>query len=189
MSPRGLVVVLLLIPMVVHAGRIVESNVDYAGEVYGLSVVAAINATPDQVMNALTNYRHLSRVNPDIIESEILLSYSPNRHRVRSLLKTCILIFCKRIRHVQDVTQISDRLLEAITLPEDSDFEYGIVRWELVPGESGVTHMHFDAQLKPAFWIPPVIGTWLVEKKLVREITTSTFMIEADAKVQKGAGE
>lgn len=180
-----MVVVLLLMPAGSLAGSVLESTVDYDGDIFEMSVVALIDAPPEQVLNALTNYQHLSRVNPDIIESEILLVYSPTRHRVRSLLKTCILFFCKRIRQVQDITQVSDRVIEAVNLPEDSDFVYGTMRWELaVQGDA--TRMRFDAQFKPAFWMPPLIGPWLVKQKLAREITVSTFMIEASARATVG---
>lgn len=181
MLPRCIAVVMLLLSVAVHAGSVLESRVDYDGDIFEMSAVALIDASPEQVLNALTNYQHLSQVNPDIIESEILLVYSPTRHRVRSLLKTCILFFCKRIRQVQDITQVSDRVIEAVNLPEGSDFEYGTMRWELVE-QGDATHMYFDAQLKPAFWVPPLIGPWLVKRKLVREITVSTFMIEASAR-------
>jgi len=176
-----MVVVLLLIPAGSFAGQVLESRVDYDGDVFEMSAVALIDAPPGQVLGALTDYQHLSQVNPDIIESEILLVYSPTRHRVRSLLKTCILFFCKRIHQVQDITQVSDRVIEAVNLPEGSDFEYGTMRWELAE-QGDATRMHFDAQLKPAFWVPPLIGSWLVKRKLVREITASTFMIEANAR-------
>ncbi len=188
MLPRCVVVVLLLVFTGALAGEVLQSAVEYDGDVYDLSVVAFIDAPPDQVLNALTNYQQLSQVNPDIIESEILLVYSPTRHRVRSLLKVCILIFCKHIRQVQDVTQVNDRVIEAVILPENSDFEYGIARWELV-AQGDATRMHFDAQFRPAFWIPPLIGSWLVKRKLVQEITVSTFMIEASARTARQARE
>ena len=69
--------------------------------------------------------------------------------------------------------------IEASILPEQSDFRYGHAVWQL-EADGADTLMHFTAQLEPSFWVPPLIGPWLFENKIVGELLESATTIEAD---------
>jgi hypothetical protein len=161
------------------AGEIRDSSVILADGVYRIAVDARIAAPPDAVFRSITDYDHLSRINHSIEESRIIHTFSPVRHRVRSVIKACILLFCRRVTQVQDISQRDRVRVEADILPELSDFRYGRAVWQL-EADGPDTLMHFTAQLKPAFWVPPLIGPWLFENKIVSELLESATAIEAD---------
>ena len=71
-------------------------------------------------------------------------------------------------------------LIEALTVPALSDFRRGIYRWRL-QSENGATRMQFTALLEPDFWVPPVIGPWLIKRKLLDEVRVTTAAIESRA--------
>ena len=159
------------------AGEILSSDVTLEAGQYAVTVEALINAPLNAVYHSITDYNNLAAINPSIEESRVLLVMSPDRHRVRSVIKVCILIFCTRIVQVQDVTRIDGRTIEAVTRPGDSDFIYGMARWRLSP-VGNTTRLHFAQEIIPDFWVPPIIGPWLIERKLVQEVTETAMYIE-----------
>jgi len=179
LSPRlrGLCVSLLLFPYALSAGEILDSKVTHDGVVYRLSITARVDAPLAVVYQSLTDFTNLSAINPAIEESQVLASEDPRRQRVRSVIRVCILVFCKRVEQVQDVNLIDSRTLEATMVPGAGDFHGGLARWEFTPDGDG-TVLHFTEVFEPDFWVPPVIGPWLIEKKLVNEVAETAMYIE-----------
>ena len=179
LSPRlrGLCVSLLLFPYALSAGEILDSKVTHDGVVYRLSITARVDAPLAVVYQSVTDFTNLSAINPSIEESQVLASEDARRQRVRSVIKVCILVFCKRVEQVQDVNLIDSRTLEATMVPGAGDFRGGLARWEFTPDGDG-TVLHFTEVFEPDFWVPPVIGPWLIEKKLVNEVAETAMYIE-----------
>lgn len=179
LSPRlrGLCVSLLLFPYALSAGEILDSKVTHDGVVYRLSITARVDAPLAVVYQLITDFTNLSAINPSIEESQVLASEDARRQRVRSVIKVCILVFCKRVEQVQDVNLIDSRTLEATMVPGAGDFRGGLARWEFTPDGDG-TVLHFTEVFEPDFWVPPVIGPWLIEKKLVNEVAETAMYIE-----------
>ena len=168
---------LLFVPAAALAGEIDMSSVTLADGVYRIAVDARIAAPPDTVHQRITDYNHLSSINHAIKESRVIQAFGPDRHRVHSVIKACILFFCRRVSQVQDITQYGQRRVEASILPELSDFRYGRAVWQL-EADGTDTLMRFTAQLEPAFWVPPLIGPWLFENRIVSELLESATAIE-----------
>jgi hypothetical protein len=87
------------------------------------------------------------------------------------------LFFCKQIRQVQDIVEYSPALIKATILPELSDFESGSARWDLVVADE-VTYMQFSTEVDPSFWVPPLIGTWLLEREMTKQVQETAMYIE-----------
>ena len=176
---RCLLVVLLLLPTALLAGEILASSVSHDGAVYTLSVTARIDTPLDMVYRSMTDFDNLAAINPAIEESELLATPAADTRRVRSVIKVCILVFCKRVEQIQDVTLLHDYAIEAVILPQGGDFRSGLAYWQLTA--SGVsTEMLFTNTFEPDFWVPPVIGPWLIKRKLVREVAETAMYIETD---------
>jgi hypothetical protein len=79
---------------------------------------------------------------------------------------------------VQDVTLLAGHVIEAVILPEFSDFRSGLARWQLT-ARGAATQLEFSNSFEPDFWVPPVIGPWLIKRKLVWEVTETAMYIEA----------
>jgi hypothetical protein len=179
LSPRlrGLCVSLLLFPYALSAGEILDSKVTHDGVVYRLSITARVDAPLAVVYQSITDFTNLSAINPSIEESQVLASEDARRQRVRSVIRVCILVFCKRVEQVQDVTLVDSRTVEATMVPGAGDFRGGLARWEFTPDGDG-TVLHFTEVFEPDFWVPPIIGPWLIEKKLVNEVAETAMYIE-----------
>ena len=174
---RYLLAILLLLPSVSLAGAILASSVSHEGAIYTLSVTARIDAPLDTVYRSITDFDNLAAINPAIEESRLLSMPTADTWRVRSVIRVCILMFCKRVQQVQDVTLVDAHNLVAVMVPGAGDFRAGEARWKIT-ADGVATELLFSETFEPDFWVPPVIGTWLIERKLVREVAETALYIE-----------
>jgi len=155
----------LLLATTLQAGEILVATVEHKDKRYFVSLDVLINADSERVYSALTNFNQLSAINPAITNSNLIYSLSDTQHRVEVKIESCITFFCKKLVQVQDVEELPGKLILTTVVPEKSDFDYAHARWK-VSSEQGRTRVTFDSDLKPSFWVPPLIGPLLIEKKL-----------------------
>jgi len=78
---------------------------------------------------------------------------------------------------VQDVTLVDSHTVVAVMVPGAGDFRGGNARWKIT-ADGAATELQFSETFEPDFWVPPVIGTWLIERELVREVAETATYIE-----------
>ena len=178
MVRRLLCCALLAMPLPGRGGGVTDSSVSYDGGVYSLSIEARIDAPAPMVYRLITDHDHLHDINPAIRESRILRTYSPEKHRIRTVTRVCVLFYCRDVTQTQDMLQSPGYLIEADILPQDSDFRRGHGHWRLTAA-GNATLMQFHAELEPAFFLPPLIGPWLIRREMVSQITEIVMIIEA----------
>ena len=153
---RSLMPVLLLMPLSATAVDITSSGVTQEDSVYTVHVDAHFE------------------------ESSVLIS-TADWQRVRTVVNVCILIFCKHMVQVQDVRMPDAYTIEASMVPGAGDFRSGEARWVLQE-HTGATRLHFSHVFEPDFWVPPLIGPWMIENKLVEEVEVTARYIEHQAR-------
>jgi hypothetical protein len=173
---RNLLLALLLMPVLAAAVEITTSGVTQENNTYTVHVDARIEAPLSLVHATISDFANLADINPSIEESQVLVQ-TRDRQRVRTVVNVCILIFCKRVVQVQDVRKPDAYTIEANMVPGEGDFRSGFARWVL-RADDGATRIHFTEVFEPDFWVPPLIGTWMIEDKLVEEVEVTARYIE-----------
>ncbi len=102
--------------------------------------------------------------------------------------RACIMFFCKSARRNGSVTSEPYEMIHAIADPETSDFELSEETWTFQSEGSG-TLVNYKLKMKPSFWIPPVIGPYLMKRKLRNDGTDAIDRIENIAKQRAAAGD
>lgn len=153
---------------------------------FGVSITARIEAPIGAVYETLTDYSKLQCLNPVIIDSKVL-SYDPanRQRRVLTRFRDCILFFCKDVVKVEDLFEEQPRMVTGIVVPELSDFVAGHSVWRLSPDGTG-TLMVYSAKMQPAFWVPPLIGTYLIRSSFYGEFVGTAKRIEHVSRRQNG---
>ena len=169
---------LLAAPLLGQAGGVLDASVSHDEDVYTLSVEARIEAPVEVVYRLITDYDHLHDINPAIQESRVLRTYSPAKHRIRTVTRVCVLFYCRDVAQTQDMVQSHGFVIVADILPQDSDFQRGQGRWRLT-AEGNATLLRFHAEIVPAFFMPPLIGPWLIRREMVNQMTEIVRLIEA----------
>ena len=164
------------------ADELEDLSVTAADGEYSLQAAVVLNAPVDYVYKIITDYKNAYRINPAITSVEILPSGHDDVVRVRNLSEQCVGLFCFVIAWAGDITETGDGDLEVKTLPGLSDFVSGSASWRIHPqGER--TSVLYESRLKPAFFIPPVIGD-IILKNHIKNDTLATFKrIECQAMI------
>ncbi len=167
----------LLLGQAAWAGEVLLTVVERHGDRYRVEVDTRMRATPERIRGLLIDFPNLGRINDSIHTVEVVRQTGVTGWRIRTQSTICVAFVCREIRQTQDVIQSPDGDLVATVLPEESDFSYGVARWYFF-GEPGTTRMRFIAEVEPAFWVPPLIGPWLIQRALRQEALKSVQNLE-----------
>jgi hypothetical protein len=145
--------------------------------VYQIKVVAIIDAPASSVRQVLTDFVHIYRLNPSIIESEVLKRHSDGSISVRTRIIGCAAYFCEEIERVERVHLLPSGNLFAEIIPEQSGFKSGQTLWRIkAVGEfCEVTYL---SDMEPDVYIPPIVGKFLLKKSIRNEMQISFKNLE-----------
>ena len=137
----------------------------------GMQIVLAAPAAAAFV--ALRDYPAMRGYDPELQAIRVETTANPDHVRLFLTIHTCMLFFCKTIRQEQLMTATADAdggVLQADFVPAAGAFR-GEGTWHLraCPRDPARTCMALRLELEPLFWVPPVIGPWLVRKKMAEE--------------------
>lgn len=170
-SFSSIVFVWLLLPATALSGEVLV-QVDYKDRTYSLQLSADVQTATDLVYQAMTDYDHLDRLAQAITESREI---SPDVVQLK--LHGCFLLFCFDKIQTQKITA-SPLTATGVILPEQSDFKSGWTKWTLTPTTTG-THIELETQFVPDFWVPPVIGTYLIQRATRRQALDTVQTLES----------
>ncbi|MHB8743814.1 MAG: SRPBCC family protein [Sulfuricaulis sp.] len=168
----------LLTPALVCAASIVRTESTHSGDRYQVSFEVVLDAERNKVWQIMTDYAQLPRVSKVIVASRILQTQGANRHRVAVTFHACVLIFCKTMKKVVDIQAWPQHDILVIGDPAFSDFSYSVEHWRVL-AEGTKTRLFYTAEMVPDFFIPPLIGPWVVQSFLQREISSTAIAVEA----------
>lgn len=163
----GLVTNIALLSTPSHAGEVLKSYVEDEGDHYLVYLDMALAADAKKVYARLTNFNALHLINNNVIKSTLIKSTNKT-HRVRVEMQGCVLFFCKELLQVQDVTELEGGYIMINVDPGPSNFEFGHILWH-IRGDKQRTRVTFSADIVPDFWIPPLIGPWILKRILLAE--------------------
>ncbi len=143
----------------------------------------AFEAPPWAVFAALQDYAAMPRYNPDLRSVRIEPTGEPGRIRLFTLVHACVLIFCRTLHQEQIMSATADAhggTLRAALVPHRGSFRSGRASWTVRPCRSGHEPTCLDARihLQPAFWVPPLIGPWILRQKMDQEARRSGHGLE-----------
>lgn len=180
--------------MQAHAAQVLDVQVTRAGERFVIGMHIGIDASPPAVFRALQDYSAMMRYNPDLQAVRVQPTGIPGRVRLFTAVHTCVLVFCKTMHQEQIMTAIANPdggVLEAELLPRGGDFKAGHARWTVgaCPSDRRMTCVDARIELVPAFWVPPVIGSWVLRGKMAEEARrtgTGLELVARGARPQAG---
>jgi len=184
--PLGL---LLCFALPAYAAQVSSVQVTRNGTHFLIGMHIAIDAPAQAVFRALQDYAAMARYNPDLRSVRIEPTSTPDRVRLFTAIHTCVLIFCKTMRQEQIMTATArpdGGVLDAELV--GGDFRGGGGRWTVGPCRTAraVTCVDVRLELVPAFWVPPVIGPWVIRRKMDEEALRTSAGLEQTARALTG---
>lgn len=170
-----------LLPLLVAANangaQLHDIQVSHDGERYSLSADISIAAPPAQVYRVLTDYNHLTRISGAIVNSRLLKRIDAHTVLVYVETRACVAFFCRTLKQTQQVVELDPDDIVAQSLPQQSNVSMGSASWHLQE-DGGGTRLRWRNTVEPTFWIPPLIGTAMMEQALRTQVIASAKGIE-----------
>lgn len=140
-------------------------SVEKIDDRYHLVSQAWFAASRQELYRVLTDYDQFVKFTSAFVDTRNVEPDELGRPRFYMRMEGCVLMFCKSfIREGYLILKPSDEII-AISLPGKSDFDYSRERWRLEVDGDG-TLMTYDFVMEPSFWVPPVIGPFLIKRTL-----------------------
>jgi len=156
----------LYLSTVTHASEVRNLEVSaYRGR-YRVNLEVLINADLESVQNIVQDHDRLYRLSRIIKRSRDLGSLPGQLPRRELTLEACILFFCLVPRMLEEIERQANGDIITRIVPEESDFSYGRSHWRTWRVSAQASRIALSAELTPAFWIPPLIGPWVLKHKL-----------------------
>jgi hypothetical protein len=142
---------------------------------------ALVRAPVQRIDRLLSNYDALARLVPIVTDSHRIAGAAPGAQRVHTQVRGCVWFMCASLTNVIDVTRTGAGAYRAVTVPALSDFGAGHMDWSYTAA-GHYTLVRFDAQLKPTLWLPPLLGPYLVERKVRSQLIQGVRHLERQAR-------
>lgn len=148
-----------------QSAELLDVKVEKDEERYTLYSETVFAVGPQALYELLIDYEKFDKFTSAIVEAKNVEADEEGRPGFYARMEGCALLFCKSfIRHGYLIlTPISE--IVAMADPEKSDFKYSRERWQIIANGKG-TLLIYDFEMEPAFWIPPVIGPFFIQRAL-----------------------
>ncbi len=167
----------LCTPMPVAAATVRVLEVTHNKEIYIVTFDVLVAAEAASVREFVSDYTQWPRLSNKVRGGQLLETFPDGRQRVRLDFRSCVLIFCKTIRQIKDVTTRPNGDLVTVMIPELGDFKSGWERWQIF-AEQNETRVLYDAVLVPSYRVLPLIGPWIVKSNLRRMLIDAAKKME-----------
>lgn len=164
----------LIISPLLTAAELHKVEVKHEDGHYRLYLHAVLTAPIQRVAEIITDYGRLDTINPYLKQSEVEQIDETQQTLVHLITESCVLFFCYEVLHDQLFEPMQNGVLKARIAGEKSDFKSGSFSWT-IQAEGEMTSIIMQTDVEPAFMIPPMIGPYMLEKKL-REIALATVI-------------
>ncbi len=168
---------LILLSATATAVETERADIEFDRGTYSYTFIFVIDAATAPVRAIVTDYDRLDRINSHIVESRVIERYGAHSLKRVLRLRRCILLFCFDLNFVETVEEMPDKIVTTI-VPEESTFEDGVAEWRIETVAGGRTRMSISARQTPTFWIPPVIGPYILKRVFLKELRDSCDNIE-----------
>ena len=161
----ALAAMMLLLAATAGAADLKGVSVKFENDRYHLVSRAWFDASVDELYRTLTNYDHFSKFTSAFVETRNVEPDEHGRPRFYTRMEGCVLLFCKSMEKSGYLLLEPPARIVAIGTPEGSDFVFARESWELEPDGDG-TLMTYNFEMEPAFWVPPVVGPYMIKRTL-----------------------
>ncbi len=154
-----------------------ETSITFDGNTYAYRFAVVLDAPFSAVAGVVSDHAGLIRINDSITESRVLEQFSASSLKRLVRLRQCVIGFCFKLVFVELVEQ-DGADFHAVIVPAESTFLDGVADWTLEMLSDTRTRLTLSARQTPDFWIPPVIGPFILKRVFDAEVHETCANIE-----------
>ncbi len=170
----------------VAAAELLEISVKRDGNRYVVHSVILYDASRASLMHILLDYENFQQVSSVFKESRYLEPAADGKLRAYTRLEGCVLFFCQSIERIDQLAVAEDDTIVALAEPEPDDFRYSRSQWQFRTTPAG-EEITYDLEMEPGFWVPPLIGPYILKRRLTSGAVDAMDRVERIAQQRDGA--
>ena len=174
---------LLLLCGTLAAAELRNVDVERVEGRYKLTSEVWFNTDIDSIYAVFLDYDLASRFSSFIVEARNLDPGADGQRRFYIRNKGCVWFFCHAFERSGHVEHERRLFIRSTADPDSSDFRFSQEEWRFKTDGKG-TLVSYDFEFEPKFWIPPLIGPYVLQRKLKRDSAGAIHRIEAIAQEQ-----
>lgn len=159
------------------ASTLEHLQVTHVGKRYQVVMHARMQTSAQRAYAVFTDFPRLPEINDAIIKAKPIAGGQDGAQRLHTQVRVCVLRFCWVLDQIQDMHVRPPQDVTADIVPEHSNLRFGRASWRIWD-EDDHANLVFEAVLEPDFWVPPLIGPWVIERKLRQEAIDTAEGIE-----------
>lgn len=165
-----------------------EINVTEENGIYYIEINKKLNIPENHIRDVLSDIIHIYRLNPSIIESEILTSKNNNETWLRTKVLCCVPTFCREVERVDAIKVLPSGEIQSNIIPEHSDFLSGISAWKITSIKNNSTYIYYQATIEPDFYIPSLLGVKIIKNQFTTILDRIEKIATINAKREQNPG-
>ena len=139
-------------------------HVEHDGKRYVMESEAVFNVGLEALYEVFLDYDLSPEFSSWVVDARNLVREDGRRgYFIRN--RGCVMFVCQSTVRQGWVEHEPYRRIEATADPERSDFEVSNETWTFRQ-EDGATIVTYQLEMVPKFWVPPVIGPYVIKRKL-----------------------
>ena len=171
---------LLLASGTLGAAELRSVEVDRVEGRYKLTSEVWFDTDIESIYATFLDYDLASQFTSFIVEASNLEPAEDGQRRFYIRNEGCVWFFCRSFERIGNVEHKPLLFIRSTANPEESDFRFSQEEWRFkVDGEG--TLVAYDFEFEPRFWIPPLIGPYVLQRKLKKDSGDAIHRIEAIA--------
>jgi len=171
---------LLLVSFSAGAAEMRSIEVDFVDDRYVMHSEVWFAVGIESLYAVFLDWDVSTQFSSAIIESREIEPDASGRRRFYTRNRGCVLFFCMSFERSGYIEHEPFKFIRATANPEISDFHLSEETWKFRTEGLG-TIVIYDLEFEPKFWVPPVIGPYLIKRKLRRDGGGAIDRIEAIA--------
>lgn len=156
-------------------------SVERIDGVYTMRSEVWFDASIEQMYAVLLDWDLSTEFSSVVVESRNLEPDEQGRPQFYNRNEACVAFFCKSFERFGFVEHKPHEFIRAAIYPEKSDFHVSDEHWTFREEGDG-TMVHYELAFKPKFFVPPLIGPYLIKRKLRNDSGDALDRIEAIAR-------
>jgi hypothetical protein len=183
MSRLALTVLMLLAALPARSADLLSVEVDRVDGAYTMRSEVLFEVGIEAIYETMLDWDLSTEFSSVVVESRNLEPDETGRRGYYSRNEACVAFFCASFERYGVVEHERYEFIEATVIPEKSDFHVSDERWTFRETDGG-TIVTYDLTFKPKFFVPPLIGPYMLKRKLKSGSADAIDRIEAVARRQ-----
>jgi len=180
MFKKFMLVFFVLISLQLSAAEMLKMDVKRQGKRFYLKSSLLVEVPVSSMYTILTDYNNMHHFSRGIKHSQEVTPSAEGVRRVYSHLQGCVAFLCRSVEKVELMKTIENQQVLTELLPEISkNVKWNKSLWELSeiqkvdstnPDEfTSFTKIEYAMEFEPGFWVPPLLGPYMIKKSLAKD--------------------